>query len=302
MKKAILTGATGAIGMALINELISKNVEMLVICRKDSDRNDRIPKHELIKIVYASLDEYDSIVNVEDESYDVFYHFAWSGTTGESRNDMYLQNENVKHALDAVKLAARFHCKLFVAAGSQAEYGLCDGILKTDTPVNPVMGYGIAKLCAGQMTKILCEQLGLKHSWVRVLSVYGPYDTEKSMVSSCIMSLLANERPQFTKAEQKWDYIYSKDAADAFFLIGEKMADGVYVLGSGEVRPLREYIECIRDSIDTTLVLGIGEVPYGAKQIMHLQADISKLKDIGFEPKISFEEGIIETINWSKQK
>ena len=65
---------------------------------------------------------------------------------------MELQNNNVKYALQAVKAAKELGCTRFVGAGSQAEYGRVEGTLTPDTPAFPENGYGIAKLCAGQMT------------------------------------------------------------------------------------------------------------------------------------------------------
>ena len=63
------------------------------------------------------------------------------------------------------------------------------------------MGYGIAKLCAGQMSRIMCSSLGIRHVWARILSIYGPYDTENSMVMSTVIKLRRGERPLFTAGE-----------------------------------------------------------------------------------------------------
>lgn len=298
MNKAVITGATGAIGTALINELVKQNIEVLVLCREGSVRNSNIPDHPLVKKKYCSLLDLNTIHN-DGEAYDVFYHLAWMGTTGEARNDMFLQNLNVKCALDAVMLAKRLGCKAFIGAGSQAEYGRVEGILKPDTPTNPETGYGIAKLCAGQMTKELALQKGLKHIWVRVLSVYGLCDTENSMVMSTINKLKNNIVPEFTKGEQLWDYLYSEDAAKAFYLLGDKGVSGkTYVLGSGKAVPLKEYIEIIRDTVNPDCEIALGAIPYAEKQVMHLQADISELSsDTGFEPCVEFKDGIAKLIN-----
>lgn len=302
MQRAIITGATGAIGTALINELISNNVEVLVFCREASKRNDRIPVHKLVTKKYCSLNELSSVVNDTGKSYDVFYHFAWQGTTGSARNDMYLQNMNVKFALDAVEAAKRFGCHTFIGAGSQAEYGRVEGTLKPTTPTFPEMGYGIAKLCAGQMTREHAHQHGMKHIWVRILSVYGPNDGAQSMVMSTINKLKAGEIPQFTKGEQLWDYLYSGDAARAFYLLGEKGIDGkTYVLGSGKAKPLAEYIDEIRCVVNPDSEIQLGAIPYAFKQVMYLQADITQLKeDTGFEPQTEFRSGIENILKWRK--
>lgn len=292
MKSAVITGATGAIGTALINELTSKGVSVLVLTREDSPRNSIIPQSPLVEVRYCSLEELHDF-EAEGE-YEVFYHLAWAGTFGSARNDLYLQNKNVEYALDAVAAAKRLGCHIFIGAGSQAEYGRVEGILKPDTPAFPENGYGYGKLCAGQMTRDLAHNLGLRHIWVRILSVYGPNDGGGSMVMSALKKLRDGEIPEFTKGEQKWDYLYSGDAAEAFALLGEKGADGkVYVLGSGNARPLAEYIEELRRTAAPNGKVNLGAVPYGEKQVMFLCADISELqRDTGWKPTTDFADGI----------
>ncbi len=294
IKSAVITGATGAIGTALIEELTKNGAEVLVLCRKGSPRNKKIPTGPLVTIKYCELAELKSLENDTGKSYDVFYHLAWDGTFGTVRNDMYLQNKNIEYALDAVGAAARLGCKRFVGAGSQAEYGRSAKKLTPDTPTFPENGYGYAKLCAGQMTRSHAHSLGMEHVWVRILSVYGPNDNENSMVISTIAKLKNGEIPGFTKGEQIWDYLYSTDAARALYLVGICGKDSaIYPLGSGEARPLAEYIRNIRDIVAPDASLDIGAVPYSENQVMHLCADITALKaDTGFYPAVSFDEGI----------
>ncbi|MBE6556532.1 MAG: NAD(P)-dependent oxidoreductase [Ruminococcaceae bacterium] len=298
--RAVVTGATGAVGMAMLQALSAEKIETLVLCRPGSERNAR-----LADIPYVSLCEcgLDSMAGYQPtQGYDVFFHFAWEGTTGASRDDTYLQNRNVRYTLDAVSLAKRFGCHTFIGAGSQAEYGPSGVLLRPDTPTNPTMGYGMAKLCAGQMSRMLAHQLGMKHIWARILSVYGPYDTERSMVMSTVRKLLRGEKPSFTPCEQTWDYLYSADAAQAFLAMARKGRDGaVYCLGGGEPKPLSHYILAIRDAVDPTAEVGIGELAYPPHQVMYLGADIRSLcEDTGYMPRYRFEEGIMETVVYAK--
>lgn len=294
MKRVIITGATGAVGTALINEMIAHDVEVLVLCREGSKRNDHIPMHPLVSKRYCSLNQLAELTNVNNVSYDVFYHLAWDGTTGSARNDMFLQNQNVKYALDAVDAAKRLGCKKFIGIGSQAEYGRVEGMLTPMTSTFPESGYGIAKLCAGQMTREHAHKIGMEHVWVRILSVYGPNDGPQSLVMSLVDKMKQGIVPECTKGEQLWDYLYSGDAARALFLLGQKGVDGkVYVLGSGQARPLKQYIEEIREIVNPQCEVAYGAVPYGDRQVMHLQADICELTDdTGWKPQTVFQHGI----------
>ena len=304
IQRAVISGATGAVGMALIQECIQREMEVLVLCREGSCHRKRIPEHPLLHVIYCNMEKMAELKDGWDGSYDIFYHLAWGGTTGADRNDMYLQNRNVKYTLDAVHLAARMGCHTFIGAGSQAEYGRVNEKLSGKTSVKPETGYGMAKLCAGQMSREEAGRLGMRHIWARILSVYGPYDGEGSMISLLIHTLLKGEIPSLTPGEQKWDYLYSKDAARAMLLLGEGGIHGkVYCIGSGAARPLKEYMYLLRDAIDPSLKLGIGKKPYGDRQVMYLCADISELtKDTGFQPEVSFETGIRETIRWIIQE
>lgn len=311
MSGAVITGATGVIGMALTNKLIEEKIHVTVLVNPGSKRLERISKSEYLTVVSCGLADYKDITNLPDEAGrpEVFYHLAWAGTFGADRNNKELQKKNVEYTLDAVKLAHRLGCRSFIGVGSQAEYGRVSGVLTHETPCNPENEYGINKLEAGIKSRELARELGIKHIWTRVLSIYGPYDGDATMVTSTINKLLSGQVPELTKGEQLWDYLYSKDAAKALFLLGFGGEDclggvdgSVYPIGSGKARPLKEYIEIIRDEVSPCSELGFGMVPYADKQVMHLCADISLLKrDVDFSADYSFKEGIKETVAYIKQ-
>ena len=303
--RIVITGPTGAIGHAMIEKCIKNNDEVLAICHRESKRIKTIPNNPLVKILELDLSDYLAFSENYDNSlgkYDMFYHFAWGFTTGDGRNNIEQQSLNIQYAINAVKLANAFGCKIFVGAGSQAEYGRVEGLLKPDTPVHPENGYGIAKLCAGQLTRILCTQLGIRHIWTRILSVYGPFDGDGTLIISSLRKMLSNEEVLLTKGEQVWDYIYSSDAANAMYLLGQKGIDGkTYVIGNGKSNALKKYILTMKEKCLSDSELKFGVIPYSEKQVMHLCADIDELtKDTGFVPLVSFEDGIMKTIDYIK--
>lgn len=305
MKKVIITGPTGAIGHALIEECIRNQVEVYALCHPGSKRIVGFPSNNLLHVICVDFSRLSDVKNVIPNDVDVFYHLGWVGTFGDARNDMYLQNRNVTYALDAIELARCCGCHIFVGAGSQAEYGRFEGKLRPGTPAFPESGYGMAKLCAGEMTRVQARKYGIKHIWARILSVYGPYDGKDTMVMSTIIKLLYGEKTSFTKGEQIWDYLYAKDAGGILFALGgEKSMDGkIYCLGSGLARPLKVYIEKIRDAINPSLSVGLGELPYAPEQVMYLCADNTDIiHDLGYEYRYSFEEGIKETVEWYKKE
>ena len=230
--------------------------------------------------------------------FDAFYHFAWNGTFGDARNEVDLQFSNVKYTLDAVNLAKSLNCKVFVGAGSQAEYGHFFEPADENTCTKPFTLYGAAKLSAGQMSRVYAQNLDLKHIWVRIFSVFGPCDDSRTLVSYVINELKSGKSPGLTPGEQVWDYLYSYDAADAMIKVAEKGKDGaVYCLGSGQKKQLKEYIQGIADVVNPSVSLTFGLKPYSESQVMFLSANISALKnDTDFAPKYEFKQAIKEII------
>lgn len=303
IKTAVVTGPTGAIGTALCGLLAEEGVGVRAVVRPGSERAGHLRRMDGVRVVECDVAGLEGLPGrLPGVRADAFFHLAWAKTTGAGRDDMLAQIENVRHTIDAVRAAAALKCRVFVGAGSQAEYGRVDHALTPDTPCFPESGYGMAKLCAGQMSRAECERLGIVHIWSRILSVYGPHDGRNAMIPQVIRRLLNGERPSLTAGEQLWDYLYAGDAAQALYRLALCGRDGgVYPVGSGIARPLREYVEILRDAIDPGLPLGFGEVPYGAKQVMHLEADIGMLRaDTGFMPATRFETGIRRTIEWVK--
>ena len=294
MKKVIVTGATGTLGVSLIKNLIKKNIEVLAILNINSKRIENVPKSEKEKIIKYDMKDYDKIENTDNEKYDVLYHFAWNGTFGKDRDDKNLQDENIKNSVKAVYLAKRFGCEKIIFAGSQAEYGIKKEKLKVDMKMEPITEYGKAKLITCEKTKKLAKELGIIHIWVRILSLYGPYDGENTLVMSLIKNLLEKKEFNLTKCEQIWDYLYSDDASDFFIKVGETINDDkIYVIGSGDNRLLKDYVEDIKNVVNKNGKLNYGAIEYKKNQVMFLSTDVNEVKkDLDWCKKTEFKEGI----------
>lgn len=304
MRRIVVTGATSMIGTALIEECVKNNIEVYAVVRKSSGRQDRLPDSSLVHLIDSSLETLDQLPELIPETCDTFYHIAW-GNTGENRNrSTELQSRNISCTLEAVRAAQALGCRRFIGAGSQAEYGPMEvDKISPDSPVNPTTPYGASKLASGHLARMLCRELGMECIWPRIFSVYGIYEKETTMIASGLRKMLRGEPTEFTPAMQRWDYLYSKDAGRAYYLIGEKGRDGaVYCVGSGQARPLRDYILKMAE-LTGAADPGIGAKPYPSGAVMNLCADTESLqRDTGFEPQYTFEEGIRETIAWLKSQ
>lgn len=283
------------LGVATINECLKKNISVLAFVRKNSTNTSRLLKSDLLKIVECDLDKIRDFTPTEQmKNIDVFYHFGWAYTDKSGRNDTSKQAANIQYTLDAVHLAQKLRSKKFIGAGSQAEYGVTDETLSAATPCNPLVAYGVSKYAAGKLSRLECEKLGLEHIWLRILSVYGKNDGANTLISQLLKNVKSNIPMGLSGCEQIWDYLYEEDAGRAFVAIGERGVNGkIYVLGSGQGRVLREYVETLVKIVNPDYKPEYGKIPYSPIQPVHLVADISELTaDTGWRPEVNFDDGI----------
>lgn len=300
LKYVIVTGGTGVTGNALIRYLLGCGIQVAALVRRGSLRTKNLPQALALHIVECDMEEYGCIDRkLAGVNYDAFFHLSWDGSMGKNkvnnRDNMYLQLQNIRYMIDAVELCHRIGCPVFVGTGSQAEYGICGDIISEETRENPENGYGNAKLCAGRMGRIKCAELGIRHIWARLFSVYGPYDGTYSLIDTSIQKLMRGEPVQYTAGEQIWDYLYSYDAARALHLLAEKGAAGeVYCVANGSARPLKTFIREMHTVVAPDIVPQLGAIPYTRGQTMRMEVCTDKIRQLGFVPEYSFSEGIRE--------
>lgn len=298
MSRVIVTGATSLVGVALIDECVKNNVEVVALVRRNSGKCSRIPDSKLVTIVECGLDALDTLSL--DLPCDVFYHFGWSHTDKNGRKDAVKQQENIRFSLSALQAAKRNGCQKFIGSGSQAEYGVHTSVpTGPDSPLYPQEAYGIAKAAAGKLCSIEAEKLGIDYAWVRIFSLYGKYELDSTLIQTTLKKMLADERCSFSPCTHIWDYLYSVDAGEAFFQLGEKLTGNkIYCLGSGEKRPLCEYLREMKAVLGSDSELGFGDIPYPSVKPTGFCADISLLEsDIGWKPHTSFGDGILSEAN-----
>lgn len=300
MKKIVVTGATSMLGVATIEECLNNNLEVVAVVHRNSKNFYRLPKSPALKIIEANLDELANCA-LDFNDADIFYHFAWAATTHEGRVNVDAQEANIRYTLDAVRLAQKCGCRKFIFAGSQAEYGLSDKPLNRETPIRPFTPYGVSKFAAEKLAEMLCAAFGLTFVCARIVSTYGINDGANTLISYVIDCYRKNVQPVLTPCEQIWDYLHADDAGRAFRLLGQCPTNGAYTLGGGQSLPLKSYIKTIHRLMKPNVPLVFGGKPYSKNQVMYLKADISDLtRDTGFEPQISFEEGISRIINFCR--
>ena len=305
MKTAIVTGANGFIGSKLVNKLVEKNYKVYAIIKDQKENISHIENSKNVKIIYCGLNEINKLNElIDEESIDIFFHLAWAGVSTTFKNNFDIQFENVKFAYNAICSAESLHCKKFVSTGSASECAYATKMINGRNLPSPSDLYSVSKISARYYSMIFAKQHHMEFNWCLITSLYGPGRKDNNILTYAITSLLKNESPNFTKLEQKWNYIYIDDLINALYLIGEKGKNmETYAVGSYENKPLSTYIKQIATIINPDIKLNIGAVPYKTNRIDNSIMDITKLhNDTGFVPQINFEEGIRKTIEYYKEK
>jgi nucleoside-diphosphate-sugar epimerase len=250
-------------------------------------------------VIPGSLEHSDGLREpLEAFAPDAVVHMAWRGVAGSDRNSP-VQAVNVADTVGLAELAAEAGARIFVGAGSQAEYGPYDRAIREDDVPRPTTLYGMAKLAAGSMAMRLCEERGLRAAWLRIFSTYGPKDADHWLIPSMIRNLRSGHHMALTACEQRWGFLHARDAASAFRLaITHEAASGIFNVGSQDAPPLRETVTRLRDLVRPGAALGFGELAYRPDQVMVLAADVSRMLALGWKPEVPLDEGLRETVDW----
>lgn len=299
MERVIITGANGFVGSYTVKKFIDEGKEVLAIDRAEIP--ERLFKHPKLKYIQCDISDCGNLINeLPCNRYDTFIHFAWAGSAGSDRNDYNLQLKNAISTLECIKVAKNLGCSRFVCAGSIMEYEVEAVIHKQES--RPGLGYiyGMGKHVAHCMSKAVAADIGIELVWAMITNAYGVGEVSPRFVNTTLRKIIDGEPLKFTAATQNYDFVYVTDVANAFYLISQKgKAFCEYIIGSGEAKPLRDFICEMTNELAPKLELCFGDIPYTGVNMPLDVFDISDLKrDTGYEPKVSFVQGTKITMEW----
>jgi UDP-glucose 4-epimerase len=304
--RCLVTGASGFIGSWLVRDLVGQGAEVLAVIRKSSDLwrlQDCIGK---IQTVQASLEDIGSAADtIKRFAPDTCFHLAWTGgNSSKSVNDLAQVYANVPGSLELVRISHAAGCRAYIYLGTCVEYGTYSIPVRESDAARPQNLYGAAKNTIMLLSEALCARMDMRFCGVRVFWAYGPMDDENRMIPSVINKFLLGQRPGLTRGEQQWDFLYIQDAVTALAALAtSENAAGIFNLGSGKPRPIKDVVNTLRDLIDPAADIGFGDIPYAPNQVMHLEADISKIKTAtGWAPSTSLEEGLRKTVESTRER
>lgn len=297
--EVVITGANSFIGYRYLKAALNKGWNIVAVVRRNSLKTKELNNNPKIQVIELNMNEYSKLGSIVGKV-DCLIHFSWDGTRGETRNDKQLQKKNYEYSMQLINSIIDRGCQKIITAGSQAEYGLCNGIISETRECNPNTQYGIYKLKVFSDTYKLCKEKGVSYKEPRIFSLYGPGDYENTLIMSCIRNMIAGKPCNMTPCVQEWDYLFIDDAIEALIALTEKnCADGVYNLGSGDCRQLKNYVSEIKKILNSNSELNFGAIPYSKTGVVSIHPEIRKIvKETGWTPMTSFKCGIEKTIQW----
>ncbi len=295
--RVCIAGADCFIGFPLVHRFASENNDVVALVRVGNKDYKGFADNKNIKVIELDFVDYDRLGEVVGPV-DCLIVLTWIGTRGHARLDEQLQLNNYKMIYSAIKSTIHYGCKKVLTAGSQAEYGICSGLIDENTVCNPNTAYGKYKVQLYKDVQKLCSQKKVVFIEPRFFSLYGPGDSSETLIMSTIKKMKDSKECNFTESTQMWDYLYIDDAVDAIVKLSTfGSSSGAYNFGSGDRRQLKEYIEEIKSILNSSSKLNYGAIPYGPSGAVSIEPDIRKLKGaISWSPKFTFERGIKATI------
>jgi nucleoside-diphosphate-sugar epimerase len=302
--RLFITGASGFVGAATVGIALDAGHEVAAPVRPGSPAPRLAPFDGRYRRLPLDLRDAAGVTTAMAEFQpDAVLHLAWSGVENSARFERRQVSDNIETACVLTEAAAASGARAFIGVGSQGEYGAASEMSEDSLP-RPTSLYGAAKVAALFLTRQLAGQAGLRHAWLRLFSTYGPNDNDGWLIPMLISEMLAGRRPRTTLGTQKWDWLHVDDVARAIVSVAATpTAEGVFNVGSGHAVPVRWAVERIRDLAAPGMELKFGEIPFRPDQVMHMQADISRLKAATcWAPSIPIAEGLASTVAWYRTR
>lgn len=290
--RIFITGGTGFIGKFVVKELDNQRNNLLLLVRNTNHLTNS-QNISFVKGNLASLGNWEK--TLEAFKPQAAIHLAWEGIP-----DYGSQNsiKNLKYGLSLIELLAKLNCQTILVTGSLWEYGQQRGELSEDMYSKPFNAFTAAKNSLYLLGRELARENNITFIWTRLFNVYGPGQKSTSVIPYLINCARQGKEMEIRNPNNKNDFIYVEDVADAIseILLKCKKSE-IFNIGSGK-------LISVQDIIDKIFNVFHSKQKYKKTQqkqtdaLADFYADISKIKkETGWHPKIDIDEGLKRTIN-----
>ncbi len=310
MKTVLLTGAAGFIGWKTAEFLLKEGHKVIGVdnlnnyydVRLKEYRKKDLEKYENFKFYPVDIENLQALeILFNDYKFDVVINLAARAGVRYSMINPYVYiTTNANGTLNLLNLTKKYGVKKFVLASTSSLYAGQPMPFKEDLPVNTsISPYAASKKAAEVMAYTYHYLYGIDVSVVRYFTVYGPAGRPDMSIFRFI-KWIDEGKPiiLYGDGSQSRDFTYVDDIASGTILATKELGYEIINLGGGK-NPisLKRVIETIEAHLGKKAVIDYR--PFHKADLKETWADIAKAKNLlGWEPKVSFEEGIKKTVDW----
>lgn len=306
--KILVTGGAGFIGSCFVRHILEKysdykviNLDALTYAGNIENLDDvkNNPNYKFVhgnicdkKLVYELMSEVDTVVHFAAES-----HVDRSITGPE----IFIET-NVKGTLNLLQAAKEAKVERFLQVSTDEVYGTLgkDGYFYETTPLAPNSPYSASKASADLLVRAYFETYKMPVLNTRCSNNYGPYQYPEKLIPFFISQLLKGEKvPVYGDGLNVRDWLYVYDHCSAIDTVLHKGRVGeVYNIGGHNEKTNLEITKIILEAMGKDE----NSIKYVEDRLGHdrrYAIDNHKIQsELGWEPSLTFEEGIKITINW----
>lgn len=318
-KRVLVTGATGVVGLNLVNTLESLNAEVIALVRDWVPKSGRLGKwlqgESSVTLVRGELEDYNLILRTLAE-YEIEYVFHLGAQTivqVGNRSPVTTFKANIEgtwNLLEAARVLNSYsdEIKGICVASSDKAYGTSDILPYTeDMPLCGEHPYDVSKSCTDLIAQSYGKTYDLPVCVARMGNIYGPGDLNfNRIVPGTIRSIIEGKSPVIrSDGTPVREYFFVMDAVDAYLTMAEGVSKGnfrgeAFNFSSGEKYSALEFVKKIIAVMDSGLKPEIKS--RGRNEIQDQYLSIEKAaKILEWSPKHSLDEGLRQTISWYRE-
>lgn len=292
-KKALVTGASGFIGIHLCRALIKSGADVNAVSRSRHSQSTGIRWWQ------ADLCDLATTTKIMREvKPDFIFHLA-SEVTGKRNLEVVLPtfNNNLVTSINLMTIAAEQGCQRFILAGSMEEP-------EPNSLAIPCSPYAASKCAVSSYARMFKELYKLPIVLAKLFMVYGPEQRDVTkLIPYTILSLTKNDPPEFSSGLRPVDWIYVEDVVEGFLrcALTEEVVDCPLEFGSGNLVKIREVVDEIVRLMQTTVQPLFGVLPDRAFEQVRVANIHETFMKTGWKPRVSLQEGLEKTIAWYTQ-
>ncbi len=308
--KILVTGAAGFIGSHLCERLVTRGDDVVGLDNLCETYPSRIKRQnaraldEAGRFIEADiLDEERVSAVLREGRFDAVAHLAaLPGVRPSIEQPHAYQRVNVEGTARVAHLMVKHGCERLVFASSSSVYGRNTErpYRETDRVDRPASPYAASKRAAELLLESLHHVHGLGVTSLRFFTVYGPRQRPEMAIHKFCRAVETGEPiTMFGAGDTSRDYTYVDDIIDGTIAAIDHCDDQFRIYNLGDNRPvrLRELIDAIGRALGK--VPTVEQLPEQAGDVQHTLACIdAAATDLGYEPKVSIEEGLARFVTW----